>query len=217
MSQTDTNPDTIVEVTNPAPETAPTDTKETKAPRTRRPKTEITVHGDAATGKERKKRVTKVNLLAGGEAAATNDETENVISVDLTKPKPTLRSFTVISVIHEGQESDFKKGGRFLNATPAGAARKAASQACKFISAGSDDPCTITVTIREVTKNKAEKDYSYEATRKLNEKKVEFKEAGVELQFKYSMLLKSLKKNTTGQVIAIEDVKSDEATLETSA
>ncbi len=140
----------------------------------------------------------------------------NVITVEIQPKTPVKRSFTVVSVLHEGRETDIK-GGKWQSKTPAGAARKAANQACKSLSESADEPCKVEITIREVTRNGAEKEYSYEATRDVNEKKVDFagNEGGVNIGFKYSMKLKSLKKNAAGQTVAAEDVGTDEATIET--
>ncbi len=100
------------------------------------------------------------------------------------------------------------KTGKWVSKTPAGAARKAANQACRAISNGSEDPCTITITIREITRNKPEKEYMYDATRKLSEKNVAFAGAngGVNIDFKFTMLLKSLKKSPTGETVSLEEV-----------
>lgn len=163
----------------------------------------------------RKAKVAKPETATGETPAAPG---ENIITVELKPKAPVKRSFAVVSVTHAGKESEFK-GGKFHSKTPAGAARKAAGQACKAINEGSDEPCTVEIVIREVTKNGTAKEYSYEATRQLGEKKVDFagNEGGVNINFKYSMTLKSLKKNAAGVTIATEDVATDEATAEGQA
>ncbi len=151
---------------------------------------------------------------------ADSVEDENLLTVELKPTKAMKRSFRVVSIIHESQECDSTaKNGRWQSKTPAGAARKGANQACKVIQNGSDEPCTIDITIREVTRNKVEKDYSYRATRKLAEKHVDFSGAngGVNIGFKFTMILKSLKVTTTGETIALEEVPSEELTVESAA
>lgn len=179
--------------------------KASKAPRAPRKKAAIVSEANVQ-GKEQERKQDQDQDQEGG----------NVITVEVNPKKLGKRSFTVGTVLHEGRETEIK-GGKWQSKTPAGAARKAANQACKSLSEGSDEPCKVEITIREVTRNGAQKEYTYEATRKLNEKKVDFagNEGGVNIGFKYSMQLKSLKKNAAGQTVAIEDVPSDEATVET--
>jgi len=127
--------------------------------------------------------------------------------------KTTKRTFTVLSVTRNDNEQEFK-GGKFQSNTPAGAARKAANQACKSLYQKEDDNITIDIVIKEITKNKAgrsnqNKEYAYRATRSLNTKDVGFKgNAGtsVKIPFNFSMDLKSLKKDVAGNVTAEKTV-----------
>lgn len=143
------------------------------------------------------------------------DIENETLAVDVSKSKSQVkRVFTVLKVTHENQEGDFK-GGKFQSKTPAGAARKAANQACKAIYGNED--CTIEISIKETTKNGSSKEYPYEATRKLNEKDVQFtgqEGGGVKIPFKYSMTLKSLKKNSKGKVVEKVPVPADEMTVD---
>jgi hypothetical protein len=177
------------------------------------PVTDVTA---AQKVKVSRKKAVKKEETEAQDQVQEQDGGENVITVEVKPKTPVKRSFTVVSVLHEGRETDIK-GGKWQSKTPAGAARKAANQACKSLSESADEPCRVEITIREVTRNGAEKEYPYEATRDLNEKKVDFagNEGGVNIGFKYSMKLKSLKKNAAGQTVAAEDVGTDEATIET--
>lgn len=108
---------------------------------------------------------------------------------DAKKDKPK-RLFSVISIKRDGKEENFK-GGKFLNSSPGGAARKAANQACSSLYK-EDDYCTIIVTLEDITKDAKNKGpYVYEATRLPGQKKQNFK--GVEVEFKYEMKVKSLR------------------------
>jgi hypothetical protein len=126
-------------------------------------------------------------------------ETEVKIVKDSLK-----RNFTVVRVTSNGEVQDFV-GGKFQSKTPAGAARKAANQACKTLF-GDADHCSIDIFIKETTKNHASKEYPYRAVRALADKKVPF--AGntgkeVKIDFKYSMNLKSLKKEQAVESVAV--------------
>ena len=144
-------------------------------------------------------------------AETTSDVTaETVVVVGGTvsaKKAASKRSFTVLKVTREGQEQSFK-GGKFHSGTPAGAARKAANQACKTLFTDLD-VCEIEIGIKEVTKNGTSKAYSYKATRKLAEKAVEFSGADskIKIPFKYTMELKSLK--CVGEKVVEETVNED--------
>jgi len=107
----------------------------------------------------------------------------------------TKRAFTITHVQRDGgKDASSVSGGRFMSKTPAGAARKAANQACRTFG---EDECTIQIHIRETSKNSSKKEYKYFATRSLvGEKGVDFKtKVGekVKVPFKYSMQLKSMK------------------------
>jgi|SRR6478609_1922860 len=113
------------------------------------------------------------------------------------------RTFTVLSVSREGKEEEFK-GGRYQSKTPAGAARKAATQACKILY-GKEPQVAIDIHIKEVTKNHpSSKDYGYHAIRTKDTKDVPFAATAgkISIPFEFSMTLKSLKKEKTPSVEA---------------
>ena len=150
-------------------------------------------------------------------APAPTAEGEKVINVEVKGKEKPKRSFTVLTVHHDEKKAEFQ-GGRYQSFTPSGAARKAASEACKSLAGGSDDPITVEIVIKEVTRNRASKPYAYEATRKLSEKEVNFAGSSgtVKIPFKWSISLKSLKKNDKGQTVAEgekEEVPADETTV----
>ncbi len=129
--------------------------------------------------------------------ATVNDDTQTQqpqpeqqnATLDAKKDKPK-RLFSVISIKRDGKEESFK-GGKFLNSSPGGAARKAANQACSTLYK-EDDYCTVVVTLEDITKDAKNKGpYVYEATRLPGQKKQNFK--GVEVEFKYEMRVKSLR------------------------
>ena len=145
---------------------------------------------------------------------------EKIISVEVKGKVPAKRAFSVVRVLQADKEVPDIPSGCWKAKTPAGAARKAANEACKTLSAGSDKPCTVAIDIKEVTKNSSAKEYSYLATRSLSEKDVKFAGGSgeVRIPFKYSMTLQSLRKNGAGQVVAKEEVPTtDEATVEGQA
>lgn len=132
----------------------------------------------------------KKRTKKGGDAST---EATTEATTESSEKKVVKRVFTVLSVKDtDGQESEFK-GGKFFSKTPAGAARKSANQACKILY--NDQDCVVEVLIKEVTKNGSSKEYSYRAERKLAEKSVAFKgnSGAIQIPFKYSMVLKSLK------------------------
>lgn len=188
MSQAPADVPVPVQVDPPA-----IDSTKKKVSRPRKPKAEASVHSQDTPAAD-----------------------ENIITVEVKPKGPEKRSFTVLSVIKDGREGEFK-GGKFQSKTPAGAARKAANLACKALNPSDpDEVITVEINIREVTKNGSGKDYSYRATRKPGSKDVDFagNEGGVKIVFKHEMALKSLKKSATGKVIAEEEVATDEATVE---
>ena len=100
------------------------------------------------------------------------------------KPK---RLFTVVKV--DGKESEMT-GGKFWGSVPSSSARKSANQICKKLY-GEDD-CEIIITVKEITKGRENKEYTYLASRKRNDKAVSFsgKSGSVEIPFKYTMAIK---------------------------
>jgi hypothetical protein len=103
------------------------------------------------------------------------------------------RTFTVIQVLKDGVEAEFK-GGRFASPSPSSAARKGARHACK---AYGEDKVEIDIKMQETTKDSGQKEYNYHAVREPRDKKdVSFKTAtGVPVQvpFKYQMNLHAIK------------------------
>lgn len=145
------------------------------------------------------------------EVAPQTPEIVEPVPVAPKKNTAAKRNFTVVSVVREGKEEDFK-GGKYQAKTPAGAARKAANQACKSLY--EKENCTVEITIKETTKNHPSKEYSYQATRTHGTKDVNFKESGVKIPFEFSMLLKSLKKAKNGEVVATPVAVEDDTVTE---
>jgi hypothetical protein len=73
------------------------------------------------------------------------------------------RSFTVERVGKHGSCKTKGQGGRFINKTPAGAARKAFSEFCR--TKRIKGICTLLVTMRETTNGKRGKMYTYKLNR----------------------------------------------------
>ena len=164
--------------------------------------------------KEKKQRTPRTKKAAAANADAEAPAQENAGTTEPVKGgNASKRSFSVLKVTRDGNEEDFK-GGKFLSMTPAGGARKAASQACKTLYSNEDN-CTIDITMKEVTRNHPSKEYSYRATRTLNNKDVGFKgNAGeVKIFFRYSIALKSLKKDAKGNVVEEKEVVNDQSTV----
>lgn len=103
------------------------------------------------------------------------------------------RTFTVVRVVKEGTETDFK-GGRYSSSSPSSAARKSANLACKSYGGGQQE---IDIYMQETTKGSAKKLYAYKAVRSpVDEKDVSFKtDKGepIKVPFKFQMSLKSIK------------------------
>jgi hypothetical protein len=180
--------------------------KKARKPRTPKAAVEVAAEVTEATPPAKKKRAKK-----GGDAS-TEVTTETAESTD---KKVVKRVFTVLSVKDtDGQDSEFK-GGKFFSKTPAGAARKSANQACKILY--NDQDCVVEVLIKEVTKNGSSKEYSYRAERKLAEKSVAFKgnSGAIQIPFKYSMILKSLK-TVNGKTVGTAVPQSELDTVDES-
>lgn len=118
---------------------------------------------------------------------------------DVQNEEKQKRLFTVLRVYNQEGKEESITGGKFHSNTPAGAARKAANQACKQLYANQDD-CSIDIYIKENVKSTKEtgKEYGYHATRSLDNKEVPFKtntedKKSVSIPFKYKMILKSIK------------------------
>lgn len=99
------------------------------------------------------------------------------------------RSFTVVSVsTKRNKKSASNAGGRFISTTPAGAARKAASQVCR--SSAIRGQCTLYVTVQETTRGSSGKTYTYKVKRVVVNEKVNH--GGVMVNHKYSTKVKAL-------------------------
>jgi hypothetical protein len=147
------------------------------------------------------------------ENQTNNDQYEQqTVTPETIEKNDDKKVFTVLSIKRDGNEENFK-GGKFLNRTPGGAARKAVTQACRVLY-GTETTCTVDITIKDITKNNTSKEYSYRATRTLNKKDVDFKNNSgekVKIPFKYSTELKSLRKDVAGNVT--EEVVADTSTV----
>lgn len=144
----------------------------------------------------------------------TSNNTDTPVDVDVPATESTeeqnvkggngknvaKRTFTVLQVSRDGKEEEFK-GGRYQSKTPAGAARKAATQACKMLY-GKEEHCSIDIHIKEVTKNHPTKEYGYRAIRTKDTKDVPFAASTgkVSIPFEFSMNLRSLKKDKADNV-----------------
>ena len=160
------------------------------------------------TNKPKTRRSTKAKAVAEEQQETPQEQTEVVGG-----KKKVKRTFTVLSVKRDGKEEDYS-GKKIASYTPGGAARKSATQACKTLY-GSEPHCVVDISIRETTKNATPKEYSYRATRTLNTKDVDFKNntgEKIKIPFKYSMTLKSLKKDAAGNVTE-EQTVADTSTV----
>jgi len=102
------------------------------------------------------------------------------------------RSFTVVSVSSQGKSKGKSNlGGRFLSTTPAGAARKAASQVCR--NSRIKGQCSLVVSIQETTRGSAGKEFKYSVKRiKVKDPQVVVRD-GLEIVYKYTTKVKALK------------------------
>jgi hypothetical protein len=100
------------------------------------------------------------------------------------------RSFTITKVVtHKGHVKGKENlGGRFVSRTPAGAARKAASQICR--ASKTKGQCTLNVHLRETTRGGKGKEYSYSVKRVVDPTTVV--RDGVEITFRYRTQVKAL-------------------------
>ena len=101
------------------------------------------------------------------------------------------RSFTVERVGKHGSCKTKGKGGRFVNKTPAGAARKAFSEFCR--TKRIKGVCTLLVTMRETTSVSACKMYTYKLSRmKLREPIIRLEGTKNEFVIAYSSKVRSV-------------------------
>ena len=110
------------------------------------------------------------------------------------------RSFTVVELLKPAQKTkkgSMKKtsltagvGGRFISKDPAGAARKAFSQACREKKIRGQ--CTLVVHIKETTAGSSKKDYMYKAKRIKRKEPLVLTRGGVEIPINYDVEIKSM-------------------------
>jgi hypothetical protein len=128
-------------------------------------------------------------------AAAKAEPKESSGDEQAGKDGDKKRSFTVVKVVRDGKETEFK-GGRYQSNSPSSAARKSANLACKEYGG---DRQEIDIFMQETTKSSAKKTYSYHAVRtKVDEKDVSFQTGGgakVSVPFKYAITVKALPKS----------------------
>ena len=102
------------------------------------------------------------------------------------------RSFSVISIKKTGQKCDKTKShsGRFISTTPAGAARKAFTQACHAKRIRGQ--CSFAIKMRETTAGSAKKEFNYELRRVKLKTPLVVKRGSVEVKIEYETKIKSL-------------------------
>ena len=101
------------------------------------------------------------------------------------------RSFTVVKVGKHGSCKTKGKGGRFINKTPAGAARKAFSEFCR--TKRIKGVCTLIVTMRETTAGSAGKVFTYRLQRmKLRNPVIRLEGTDREYVIEYQSKIKSV-------------------------
>jgi len=101
------------------------------------------------------------------------------------------RSFTVVKVGKHGGCKTKGHGGRFVNKTPVGAAKKAFSEFCR--TKRIRGVCTLIVTIKETTKGSAGKVYTYRLNRmKLKEPIIRLEGTKNEYVIEYQTKVKSV-------------------------
>ena len=98
------------------------------------------------------------------------------------------RSFTVESLCAPGKKrKSARKGGRFLAASPAAAARKAVNKACQGRKKGGQ--CSYNIVMRETTQGGTGKEMKYKVRRVKDPVTVE--RDGEEITFNYRTVVKS--------------------------
>jgi len=137
-----------------------------------------------------KKQPVKADPQEGGEDATSGKDGKK-------------RTFTVVKVVRDGKETEFK-GGRYSSNSPSSAARKSANLACKEYGDGRQE---IDIYMQETTKNSAKKSYAYHAVRtKVDEKDVSFQTGGgdkVSVPFKFQMSVKALREKPAPPAAAV--------------
>ena len=100
------------------------------------------------------------------------------------------RSFTVIKVGKHGSCKTKGTGGRFINKTPAGAARKAFTELCRIKRIRG--VCTLLITIQETTNGSACKVFTYKLNRiKLKKPLIRLEGTNNEFVIEYETNIKS--------------------------
>jgi hypothetical protein len=97
------------------------------------------------------------------------------------------RSFTIETVYRNGSRLRFD-GGRFLSSTPSSAARKAFSQAYRYLNA--KGRLSLVLHIKETTRNSSGKVFKYRVTKVAEHKEVE--RDGNTIVYHYTTKVKSL-------------------------
>jgi hypothetical protein len=100
------------------------------------------------------------------------------------------RRFTIVEVsnIYGSVKGRENLGGIFTNRTPIEAAKKAASRICRLSKI--HGRCTLIITIREITRNSAQKEYTYKIKRHRVDRTV-IKD-GQAVHYKYAVYARSL-------------------------
>jgi hypothetical protein len=172
--------------------------------------------------KQTKEQETVTQVADNVDVAVENDVENANVNTKGGKNDASKRSFTVLQVIRDNKEEDFK-GGKYNSRTPAGAARKAANTACKSLY-GKEPLCTIDIHIKEITKhqpnvkNHQSKNYGYRAVRTKDTKDVPFAGTSgkVSIPFEFSMSLRSLKKDKSGTTETIDETETETETITTA-
>ena len=111
--------------------------------------------------------------------------------VKKSKGRDGYRSFTVVKVGKHGSCKTKGKGGRFINKTPGGAAKKAFSEFCR--TKRIRGVCTLIVTIQETTKGSVGKVFSYKLNRmKLKDPIIRLEGTNNEYVIEYQTKIKSI-------------------------
>jgi hypothetical protein len=98
------------------------------------------------------------------------------------------RSFTITNIQKPNGARVNYKDGRFLSATPAGAARKAFSRAYRMMRG--TGPMTLNVMVQETTRGSAGKTFGYKVMR-VAEKKTVMRD-GVPVTYKFATKVKAM-------------------------
>ena len=102
------------------------------------------------------------------------------------------RSFTVVKVGKHGDCKTKGKGGRLINKSPDGAAKKAFTEYCR--TKRIKGVCALVVTLKETTKGSSGKTYTYKLNRvKLAEPVIRFEGTKNEYVIEYGSKIKSIK------------------------